>query len=195
MYQLATKLRLLSKSLKPIRCKFSGAAGTMDNVRQRLQDLQDQRAKEPSNQALLMEEHDCRKQFIFWCKAARSFILHKTKAAWLLEGDVNTRFFHDTLRQKHYRQWIYSITSSEGVVIKHYDAIIAHFQNYYWQLLGSAETNVQKLDQEIISEGPVLTIEQQLSLLTKVTSDEIKEALWSIPMDKTPGLDGFGSGF
>lgn len=47
----------------------------------------------------------------------------------------------------------------------------------------------------MIAKGPVLTVEQQLSLLKNVSSDEIKEALWSIPIEKSPGPDGFGSGF
>lgn len=48
---------------------------------------------------------------------------------------------------------------------------------------------------EVIAEGPVLSIEQQLSLLQTVQAVEIKDAFWSILIEKSPGPDGFNSGF
>lgn len=41
----------------------------------------------------------------------------------------------------------------------------------------------------------MLSLEKQLSLLREVTAEEVREVVWYIPMHKSPGPDGFGSGF
>ena len=43
--------------------------------------------------------------------------------------------------------------------------------------------------------GNILTIKQQLALCALVSKKDIKAALFSIPNTKSPGLDGFYSGF
>lgn len=73
--------------------------------------------------------------------------------------------------------------------------MITHFHGYYKRLLGTTDTPEQLIQPEVMVEGPVLTIEQQLALLGTVTPDEIKAVVWSIPMEKSAGPDGFGSGF
>ena len=47
----------------------------------------------------------------------------------------------------------------------------------------------------IVHKGPVLTASQQNVLSLSFFEAEIKKALWSIPDDKAPGVDGFNSGF
>lgn len=62
-------------------------------------------------------------------------------------------------------------------------------------MLGITSPSKRQIQQAVIDEGRVLTIDQQLMLLQMVTEEEIKEALWSIPVHKSPGPDGFGSSF
>ena len=47
----------------------------------------------------------------------------------------------------------------------------------------------------VINNGSLLNPDQQNLLDLNFTPDEIKEAMWSIPEDKAPRLDGFNSGF
>ncbi|MDV3201134.1 MAG: hypothetical protein Q8877_02980 [Sweet potato little leaf phytoplasma] len=47
----------------------------------------------------------------------------------------------------------------------------------------------------VINQGKTLSPEQQFSLLSPVTDEEIKNAMFSIGIDKAPGPDGYGSGF
>lgn len=51
-----------------------------------------------------------------------------------------------------------------------------------------------KINMNVINNGPVLSSDQQNLLDLNFTPGEIKEAMWSIPEDKAPGLDGFNSG-
>lgn len=43
--------------------------------------------------------------------------------------------------------------------------------------------------------GPILTKEHRNLLSLQFTAKEIRDAIWSIPVDKSSGLDGFSSGF
>lgn len=139
MYQIATKFRYLRKAFRPLRAKFSNAIQQVEELRAKLVDLQNQKAMDPNNSRLVELEQQCKKDFLFWNKAARSFILQKTKATWLVEGDANTRFFHATMRQRHYKQKIYTITTETGELITDYDGVLKHFQDYYQQMLGIAD--------------------------------------------------------
>lgn len=51
------------------------------------------------------------------------------------------------------------------------------------------------IDVNIAQHGPVLSHQQGLLLDLTFSPEEIKSALWSIPDEKAPGLDGFNSKF
>ena len=51
------------------------------------------------------------------------------------------------------------------------------------------------MDQEVMQQGPKMTIEQQLKISKPFTNQEIKEAMFSIPNTKSPSPDGFSNGF
>lgn len=87
------------------------------------------------------------------------------------------------------------MTDVAGHTITEYEQVQAHFQDYYITLLGTKTPSEVDVDPFVIEEGLVLNIDQQLALLTKVIDDMVKQALWSIPKDKSPGPDGFESGF
>ena len=52
-----------------------------------------------------------------------------------------------------------------------------------------------RINMNVIPSGPVLNQDQQNLLDLNFTPDDIKDAMWSIPKDKVPGLDGFNIGF
>lgn len=47
----------------------------------------------------------------------------------------------------------------------------------------------------MVSMGSQVGVEQQLHLVKPVSRTKIKAALWSIAEIKSPGSDGYGSGF
>ncbi|XP_048502930.2 uncharacterized protein LOC125498714 [Beta vulgaris subsp. vulgaris] len=67
-------------------------------------------------------------------------------------------------------------------------------QNFYKNLLGN-KNDTAKIEPAIVAKGHVLTIDQQEALNLRFTGDDIKKALFSIPYDKAPGLDGYSSYF
>ena len=67
--------------------------------------------------------------------------------------------------------------------------------NYYRDLLGQTPQYRQSIDASIISHGEILSQEQQIDICKPFSDLDIKEALFSIPNHKSPGPDGFSSGF
>lgn len=62
-------------------------------------------------------------------------------------------------------------------------------------MLGITSSSRGQIQQSVIDEGGVLNVDQQLLLLWTVSEAEIKEALWSILIHKSPRHDGHRSGF
>lgn len=57
------------------------------------------------------------------------------------------------------------------------------------------EIPVQELDRDIINSGYCLSAEENDALTRPVSTEEIKNALFNINIDKSPGLDGYTSAF
>ena len=51
------------------------------------------------------------------------------------------------------------------------------------------------MQQEVVLVGPLLSEDQRAVLMVPFTAAEVKNAIFSIPGDKSPGADGFGSSF
>lgn len=75
------------------------------------------------------------------------------------------------------------------------EVIHQKFFNFYSTLFGSVHSGRMPIDVSTAQHGPVLTHQQGLMLDLSFTPEEIKAALWSIPDEKAPGLDGFNSHF
>jgi len=68
-------------------------------------------------------------------------------------------------------------------------------QQFYKRLLGEQNNWRRQIDPHVIGMGNILTVEQQLALCASFTEKDIKTAIFSIPNTKSPGPDGFSSGF
>ncbi|XP_074315503.1 uncharacterized protein LOC141651701 [Silene latifolia] len=73
-------------------------------------------------------------------------------------------------------------------------AIEEAFVEYYVQLLGTSKA-VTPVHVPTVRKGTVLTAEKCQALVQEVNSEEIKQALSSIPANKAPGPDGYTSQF
>ena len=67
--------------------------------------------------------------------------------------------------------------------------------DFYQNLLGKQEQYRSPINMDVIGLGHTLTQEQQLRLCQPFNKSEIKQAIFSIPSHKSPGPDGFNSGF
>lgn len=69
------------------------------------------------------------------------------------------------------------------------------FFDFYSDLFCKEDEWRTTLNVDTVYQGPLLSSHHHQLLNLTFTPAEIKHALWSIPEDKAPGLDGYNSGF
>lgn len=112
----------------------------------------------------------------------------KSRECWLKEGDRNSKFFHLSTIIRRTRNNIDAMKNDAGPWILNTKEIGQHFVNKFKELFGEEDTDFPPDLENLI---PHSLSEEDASKLCKIpTSQEIKEALWSMPTLKAPGSDG-----
>ncbi|XP_060210370.1 uncharacterized protein LOC132637275 [Lycium barbarum] len=62
-------------------------------------------------------------------------------------------------------------------------------------LLGEAAPTMPGLNINIVRDGPCLSLSQQQQMLQPVTKEEITQVVKALPLDKSPGMDGYPAEF
>ncbi|XP_074318879.1 uncharacterized protein LOC141655711 [Silene latifolia] len=130
----------------------------------------------------------------FWSKARDSFLQQKAKAQWIDEGDSNAAYFHNVIKKICLRNKIVQIEDQNGKLCTDTLSIQDAFLKFYQGLLGSKKVTEQ-VRMEVLQTGFFCSDQHCTSLLSPVSKEEIKGAVFSIPKDKAPGPDGYTSGF
>ena len=117
------------------------------------------------------------------------------KIEWINYGDDSSRIFYAKAKQRKLASYIYNIKNARGDLVEGFDQVGKEMYSYYVHLLGKQNTFRKEVDLQVVCQGLVLTIEQQLHMCRDFTDLDIKQAFFSIPNFKSPGPDGFNSGF
>ncbi|XP_074297716.1 uncharacterized protein LOC141628475 [Silene latifolia] len=123
--------------------------------------------QDPQNALLINKEIETAVRVKELIEARNSYLSQKVKMQWLEAGDNNTTYFHGTIKKKN------SLNKT---------------------LLGDNKPT-EKVRRQVLSEGKCCT-KYHVEILNKaVTNDDIKSIFFSIPIDKSPGPDGYTSAF
>ncbi|XP_062119200.1 uncharacterized protein LOC133832943 [Humulus lupulus] len=98
-----------------------------------------------------------------------------------------------SVQEKSYHNFL--MQRKEGKVVDNFSEVVSHFMNHFRCFLGSPSSATSRINLQIVDLGSKLSTEQQLQILKPFSKKEIRESLFSIPPTKSPGPDGFGSGF
>ncbi|XP_062075415.1 uncharacterized protein LOC133779472 [Humulus lupulus] len=90
---------------------------------------------------------------------------------------------------------IVSFIAEDGKMVDNFSEVVSHYVGHFRDFLGSSSSTLGSISTQIVEMGPQLSVLQQMKLLKPFSRKEIREALFSIPITKSPGPDGFGSGF
>ncbi|XP_075088621.1 uncharacterized protein LOC142170629 [Nicotiana tabacum] len=143
--------------------------------------------QDPRNEELLKKERLLSEDCYSWIEAMNQYLSQKCKLQWLAQGDQNTKMFHSMLKTGRNTSRIFSDLRHQqrGLQLRSLNST-----KIYWELVQLMEVNTC-----LVREGNILKDDQRSMLEREFNSEEVKEALWGISGDKSPGLDGYGSQF
>ena len=125
--------------------------------------------------------------------AEEEYWRQRSRALWLKLGDRNTGYFHATTKNRKRINGFSVIEREDGQMVHKEEEIVQvigdYFQKMFSSLPGEREDIVNRALQ------PLLTGEENDSLIAVPTSGEIRDAAFSINAEKAPGPDGFSAGF
>jgi len=110
-------------------------------------------------------------------------------------GMTATRFLYAKAKQRKLATYIYSLLDASGNELESFDRVEDVIYSFYRDHLGQASMRRAHIDPATIAQGAILSMEQQLELCQPFSDKDIKEAMFDIPNHKSPGPDGFSSGF
>ena len=151
--------------------------------------------QDPTNEDLLQKEHEARKRYSDILSSSLSLIQQQSEIEWIKYGDEKTRLFHTKARQRKIATYTYSIQDENGKSMEGFNRVKQVMHDFYKNLLGRHHCTRKGINMQVIQLGPTLNCEDQIGLCNKFSSNDIKDAFFSIPSSKSLGPDGFNSGF
>nr|TKS07847.1 hypothetical protein D5086_0000108870 [Populus alba] len=195
MYILCRKLKLLKGPLKELnRLHFSHISERVSRLESQLDQLQTTFQQDRDNPLLLEQDKLLRHKLSSLKFAENQFFRQKIKCQFLKDSDRGSKFFHALMGHNHRRNFIPSITCSNGWTTTSLKEVGDAFVSYYQQLLGTPKPTIP-LDRDIIQRGPCLSSHLQGALLSPVSQDDIQQVVFSIANEKAPGPDRYSSFF
>lgn len=196
MFIITQKLKILKQKFRGLhKSKYSSMKGRLKAAKEELDEIQSQLQQHMGYVQLKKMEKDCSERYKSLANVELSLYKQKLKEDWTKEMDRNSAYFHTRVNEKQARSMISSISDNNGNIVEEESQIADLFVQYYENLFGTAAQSLQPVDMSILTRGPILTEQQKLQLCAEVTEEEIHRAVFSIDKDKSPGPDGFGSGF
>ena len=122
-------------------------------------------------------------------KAEEQFWRQKSRILWLLEGDLNTKFFHAITKQRRASNKITSLLDSAGNLVEEEEKLVAIATSYFRELFQSS--NPQLIDEALAAVSTTKTDRINADLTAPVSKWEVKLALFAMHPEKVPGPDGF----
>ncbi|GJU98264.1 polypyrimidine tract-binding protein homolog 2 isoform X1 [Tanacetum coccineum] len=147
---------------------------------------------DPTNQDLRDEEAVYVRAFTEALIMEERFLKQKAKIEWLKVGDSNSAYFHKSVKGRTSRNRIDVVTDLDGDLVTD-DGVPAAFVSHYEAFLGQPGITSPFDSNNLFLNR--LTSDQALDMIKHVTAQEVKEAIFSMGNDKSPGPDGYTACF
>ncbi|XP_071699442.1 uncharacterized protein [Rutidosis leptorrhynchoides] len=193
MFCVVKKLKALKKDLNKLNWQHGNIFTNVEVLKRKLKDCQAKVDTFPHDTEIKAAAVQVLNDYTQACKDELKILKQKVRLKWLEDGDKNTKFFHGILKARKSKSRIESICNEHGQRFfgdKVADQFVSHFQNFF----GKA-SNVQPHDDIGDIFTNTLSVEDANEMVTDVTNDEIKEAIFDIDSNKASGPDGFTAGF
>jgi len=110
---------------------------------------------------------------------------------WILQGDANSKFFHQFISGRRRKNSIMVLDSENGE-IRGQEEITKHIVAYYKDLFGPNDECSQKLKPNFWADSQCLLEGERDNLVRPFTLKEIKDAVMDMKENSAPGPNGYG---
>nr|XP_043620341.1 uncharacterized protein LOC122592208 [Erigeron canadensis] len=186
MYKLVQNLKRLKKPLKNLSWNKGNIFDKVKVLREELVKNQQVMNDQPHDEQIKRKASDSLNEYISIVSDEMKLLQQKANIKWLQEGDKNTAFFHSILRSRRNKSRVESIKDDTGNIYEGEEVskqFLKHFENF----LGKVDHVEQLMDDLFID---VLNEDEANAMIKPVTNNEIKEAMFSMDSNKSPGPDG-----
>nr|GEV54544.1 RNA-directed DNA polymerase, eukaryota, reverse transcriptase zinc-binding domain protein [Tanacetum cinerariifolium] len=115
----------------------------------------------------------------------------KAKIKWAVEGDENSKYYHDVINKKRNNLAIRGVLVNDNWV-ESPQLVKNEFYAHFKQRFEKPNLSGIQFDREFPNK---ICSEQAIDLEREVSKEEVKRAVWDCRIDKAPGPDGFTFGF
>ncbi|KAL6572341.1 hypothetical protein OROMI_013299 [Orobanche minor] len=120
------------------------------------------------------------------------FWKQKANMKWMLEGERNSKFFHNLVKKKRQKIFLHCIRDN-GCLITNPEDIQVSAVNYFSNCFAEQMPILDELDPNLVPK--IITHDQNNMLCFTPTIDEIRNCVFDMEVDSVAGPDGFGIKF
>ncbi|GJV38022.1 hypothetical protein Tco_1410499 [Tanacetum coccineum] len=192
IYRVVKKLKLLKKPLRKLLYEKGNLHANVVRLRDELDLVQTLLDSDPFNAILRDKEAASVCAFNEAALLEERFLKQKANINWLKEGDSNSAYFHKAVKSRVSRSRIDAVTNTEGVLFEN-EQVPDVFVTHYEAFLGLAGVTHGFVDDNLFHSR--LNGQVALDMIREVTRQEVKQAMFSMGDDKSPGPDGYTVAF
>ncbi|GJR88455.1 putative RNA-directed DNA polymerase [Tanacetum coccineum] len=196
MFSLASKIKMLKKPLRKLKFAQGDLAEKVNVLKDRLCKVQEVMVREPFNAEIRAEEVVALKAYISVVKDEELFLKQRSNITWLSEGDFNTKFFHNSMKERRNKGRVEYVEDMDGNSFSGPD-VKEQFVKHFMNVLGSREmvapihepaslfiNKLSLVDAELMVKHVSLEdIKDVLLCISKIIANRIKGSLNSLVDD------------
>ncbi|KAJ9562241.1 hypothetical protein OSB04_007401 [Centaurea solstitialis] len=193
MYRVTSRLKLLKQPLRKLRLSYGNLTSKVNALKDELDVVQLACDMDPFNTELKEDLFAIRIAYQQVCRDEAVAARQRAKVHWLKDGDANTKFFHNVVRERRHLNQVRSVCKVDGVFVYDDDvpmAFVEHLKSY----LGTCDNSLDPVIPSAWFRNS-LSLGDALYMIRPILDSEIRDAMFQIGKDKAPGSDGFTSQF
>lgn len=196
-FKLARSLKLLKPCLRRLnRDHFSGITARVKEKAEEVAVIHRQILSSPTI-SLVSEEIIASDEWNKLMIAEEKFYMQKSRIQWMHLGDRNIEFFHKMVIQRNSHNHIHFLTDVDGNKITFTEDLHRHAVDYFRSVFGATDLPSSHVTIEYLQDLLPFRCSsaQAVSLLQHVSGEEIRDIVFAMPSNKSPGPDGYPAEF
>ena len=128
--------------------------------------------------------------------AEEAFLFQRARILWLQMGDACTAYFHRMVASRKAINHIQSLVDDAGITYETQEDIESHCVDYFTSILGGEQSPQQFIQEDLNLLFNFTCSTNQKEIFSKMfTRQEVRDAFFSLPKNKTSGPNGFSAEF